>query len=232
MELAEGELSIVSTPIGNLKDITLRALDVLKASDLILSEDTRETDKLLNHYGIKSKQISYRDQNHEKVFLGILNDLLSGKKVALVSDSGTPVISDPGFRLIRDLRKNGFNKISTVPGPSAVIAALSASGFPTDKFCFLGFLPKKANERRRELEKTKDFEGTLVIYESPQRLQELLILANEIFANRFACVCAELTKVNERYVQGSLVDLIEKFSDQEVKGEIVLLIAKDNFNYD
>lgn len=232
MELAEGELRIVATPIGNLKDITLRALEVLKTSDLILSEDTRETEKVLEHYGIKAHQISYRDQNHEKIFLSVLNDLISGKKVSLVSDNGTPTISDPGFKLVRDLRKNGFNAITPIPGPSAFVAALCASGLPTDKFCFLGFLPKKLNEQLKELEKQKNFDGTLIIYESPLRLAQTLKMAQDILGDRYSCVCNEVTKIKEKFISGNLSELYSNFSSNQVKGEIILLISKEGFSND
>lgn len=232
MQMTQGVLNIASTPIGNLKDITLRAIEVLKNSDLIISEDTRETQKILDAYNISAKQISYRDQNHDKVFLGILNDLLNGKKVTLVSDSGTPIISDPGFKLVRDLRKNSFDNIRTIPGPSAVISALSISGLPSDKFCFVGFLPKKSQDRLKELEKLSTFEGTLIFYESPQRLVELLNEATKVFGDRFCTICIEMTKMNERVVQGTLSLLASSLSKTEIKGEIVVLIAKEGFNYD
>ena len=141
-------LYVVATPIGNMKDITLRALEVLKSVDLVISEDTRETSKLFKQYGIDKPQISYRDQNHLKVLPVILETLSSKKSVALVSDSGTPLISDPGFKLVKAVREKNF-KIEPIPGPSALIAALSASGLPTDKFAFLGFLPKGANQRKK-----------------------------------------------------------------------------------
>ncbi len=232
METDAGVLYVAATPIGNFKDITLRVLDVLKTSDLIISEDTRETQKLLDHYSIKAKQISYRDQNHDGAFLGILNDLLQGKTVTIVSDNGTPAISDPGFKLIRDLRKNSFNNISVLPGPSALVSALSISGLPTDKFCFLGFLPKKPNDKKKELEKVIDFDGTLILYESPQRVLELLNLIYKIFGERFCTICAELTKINERVIQGNLSLLTTQFNQNDAKGEFVVLISKKGFSYD
>ncbi len=232
MAIDNGVLYVAATPIGNLKDLTLRVLDVLKSSDLIISEDTRETQKLLDHYGIKANQISYRDQNHDKSFLSILNELVHGKTVTLVCDSGTPTISDPGYKLIRDLRKNSFTNIVTLPGPSALISALSVSGLPTDKFCFLGFLPKKPKARHKEVEKVKNFEGTIVLYESPQRVFDLLNTVYEILGERYCAICAELTKINERVIQGSVAEILKSFDKIETRGEFVILIAKDGFAYD
>jgi len=232
MAINTGTLYVAATPIGNLADITIRALEVLKKSDLIISEDTRETRILLDHYNIKAKQISYRDQNHEKVFLSILNDLLHGQNITLVSDSGTPGISDPGFKLVRDLRKNSFTNILAVPGPSAIISALSIAGLPTDKFCFLGFLSKKLQDRQKELEKVKNFEGTLVLYESPQRLQTLLSQLQETLGDRYAVLCSELTKINENVEQGCLSKLSENLKETSIRGEYVVLVAKEGFSYE
>lgn len=224
-------LFIVATPIGNLKDITIRGLEVLKNVDLIISEDTRETEKLLKKYEIKKSQISYRDQNHNRVFPKIL-DLLDKSDAALISDSGTPLISDPGFKLVSELISKGIEIVS-IPGPSAVISSIVASGLPTDKFSFLGFLPKKQSKRSEILRNFGDLDCTLIIYESPYRISKLL---DEIFENlgeRYICIVNEQTKKFEKIYRG----LISKFLDNKTldkieiskKGEFVVLVAKKGF---
>ncbi|KKS60436.1 MAG: Ribosomal RNA small subunit methyltransferase I [candidate division WWE3 bacterium GW2011_GWF2_42_42] len=200
--MSDSKLYIVSTPIGNMSDITLRALEVLKSVDLILSEDTRETDKLLKKYGFSKPQISYRDQNHTRVIEQIKDMLKNGKSLALVSDSGTPLISDPGFKLVRELALENL-KLETIPGPSAVTAALSVSGLPTDKFLFVGFLPKSAVQIEKFFEKYSDIDATLIFYESPFRLSKSMQIAQKVLGHRQACVCNDLTKMYEEVVRGS-----------------------------
>lgn len=230
--MESGVLYVVATPIGNLTDISLRALDVLKSCDLIVSEDTRETQKLLNHFKISKSQLSYRDQNHNSVFLRILNDLLQGKKICLVSDSGTPLISDPGFKLVSELRKHGFENIVSIPGPSALIAALSIAGLPTDQFTFLGFLPKKEYEFKKILTAYQNTNGTLVIYESPLRVVSVLNAVLDIYGNRVVSVCSELTKAHENVQTGYLSDILKCLEPSFVRGEYIILIAKTGFKYE
>jgi len=224
----EGKLYIVSTPIGNMGDITIRALDILKSVDLILSEDTRETSKLLQHYNIENSQISYRDQNHIRVFNNILETLESGKNIALVSDSGTPLISDPGFKLVQELIEKGI-KVESIPGPSAVIGALTVSGLPTDKFTFLGFLPKKAGQQEKILKEYGNTESTLVIYESPYRVVKLLEQIQSVLGNRKVCVVKDLTKMYETLIYGEISDILTSRTSIKPKGEYIVLVAKENF---
>jgi 16S rRNA (cytidine1402-2'-O)-methyltransferase len=223
--MPKGSLYIVSTPIGNMKDITLRALDVLKECDLILSEDTRETVKVLSTYQIEKTQISYRDQNHDRVIDHILSELDSGKKIALVSDSGTPLISDPGFKLVRDVLKGGFDVLS-VPGPSALISALSVSGLPTDKFSFLGFLPKSGGQRQKLLESYGGTDSTLIIYESPFRLEKLLQEILSCLGDREVCVVNDITKIYEAILRGRTEKVITLAAALKQKGEFIVLVAK------
>lgn len=225
----KGTLYIVGGPIGNLSDITHRAVDILKNVDVVLSEDTRETNKLLNRYKIKAKQISYRDQNHDKVFPKILDILEKGKSLALISDSGTPLISDPGFKLVRDIHKLG-HKVSPIPGPSSLVAALSACGLPTDKFVFLGFLPKKSNQREKILLKYGKLDSTLIIFESPHRIRRLLKEIKNTLGNRQICIAREMTKIYEEMINCNIDDIIGRLNLITTKGEIVVLVAKENFN--
>jgi len=218
---------VVGTPIGNLQDMTQRAVDVLSKVNFILSEDTRESKKLLDAYKIQNaKQISYRDQNHKKVFPMVLDLLSSGNDLALVSDSGTPLISDPGFKLVAEAIDAGFEVVA-VPGPSAITAALSISGLPTDKFSFLGFLPKSSGQRSQLLKTYGMLDSTLVIYESPFRVNKLLEEISATLGNRYVCLCKELTKVYEECVRGSVQDLLN--SSLTYKGEYVVLVAKEGY---
>ncbi|MFZ5424985.1 MAG: 16S rRNA (cytidine(1402)-2'-O)-methyltransferase [Patescibacteria group bacterium] len=225
-----GKLFIVPTPIGNLGDISQRALKVLSEVSVILSEDTRETKKLLDKYNINTSQISYRDQNHSKVLNQILTLLSSGQDAALVSDSGAPLVSDPGFKLISHLRTENYEIIS-IPGPSAAISALIASGLPTDKFSFLGFLPKSKGKKKEILTSFGSLDSTLIIYESPYRIGRLLLDVEEILGNRFVCIASEISKIHEQYLYGSISDVTKELSNTKVKGEYVLLIAKKGFKH-
>ena len=222
-------LYVVATPIGNLKDMTIRAVETLKAVDLILSEDTRETDKILKKFGIEKRQISYRDQNHNKVIDYLINIFDQGKTAALVSDSGTPLISDPGYKLVRDLRERGV-KVESIPGPSAVISALSISGLPTDKFIFLGFLPKSLSKRRELLKKYGETDATLTIYESPYRVRRLLHEIHETLGERKVFIAKDLTKLHEKVFYGNLSKLINNEKEITEKGEYMVLISKSEGN--
>ncbi len=219
-----GELFVVATPIGNLKDITLRALEVLKNVDVIACEDTRQTLKLLNAYGIKGKRlISYYEHNERERAEEILRIIKEGKRVALVSDAGTPCISDPGYRVVALARKEGINVIP-IPGPSALIAALSASGFPTDRFYFGGFLPRKEKELRETLERFLRKDHTVVFYESPHRIIRTLKAISELFPGRRVGIFREITKLNEEFLSGRVEEVLEEVETGKAKGEIVLLL--------
>jgi len=225
--MGSGTLYIISGPIGNLQDITLRAIETLKNVDWILSEDTRETAKLLTQFNIQKPQLSYRDQNHLKTLPEIVKLLEEGSNLALLSDSGTPLISDPGFKLVREVLHRGF-KVSTIPGPSAVIAALSISGLPTDKFVFLGFLPKGPNQRKNLLTEYGTHDATLVIYESPYRIKKLLQEIKEALGNRTVCLAGELTKIYEKVVTKPVDQLLTEIDKLSIKGEYVVLVAKES----
>jgi 16S rRNA (cytidine1402-2'-O)-methyltransferase len=219
-----GTLYIVATPIGNLEDITFRAVRVLKEADLIAAEDTRHSRKLLSHFGISRPLTSYFD--HNKDFKGkyLLEKLAEGVTVALISDAGTPCISDPGYQLVRDAIAAGVTVVP-IPGPSAAIVALSASGLPTNRFTFEGFLPNRWGKRRERLAALKDEQGVLIFYESPNRLPETLADMAEILGEREAVVARELTKIYEEFVRGQLSHLAEQFSGGKVRGEVVILVA-------
>ena len=221
-----GTLYLVATPIGNLADITHRAIDVLNNVALIACEDTRHTRKLLQHYGISTKTTSYHEHNEQERARQLMELLRDGKDVAVVSDAGTPSISDPGFRLVRAAIENDV-KVVPVPGPSALISALIAAGLPTDEFFFGGFLPARSNARRSRLSELRSVPGTLVFYEAPHRLAETLKDANEILGEREAVVARELTKIHEELKRGRLSKLAEYYSREEVRGEIVLLIDRN-----
>ena len=220
-----GTLYLVATPIGNLADITHRAIDVLKSVALIACEDTRHTRKLLQHYGIETKTISYHEHNEQERVRQLIDLLTEGKDVAVVSDAGTPSISDPGFRLVRAAIENGL-PVVPVPGPSALISALIAAGLPTDEFFFGGFLPARSNARRTRLNELSSVPGTLVFYEAPHRLAETLKDALSMLGEREAVVARELTKLHEELRRGRLSELAEHYSNQEPRGEIVLLIDR------
>lgn len=221
-----GTLYIVPTPIGNLADITHRALQTLKDVDLIAAEDTRHTHKLLQHYGITTKAISYHEHNEQERSAELLNRLKEGSDIAIVSDAGTPAINDPGFRLVSLALKNDIQVIS-LPGPSAFVTALVASGLPTDEFFFGGFLPARAAARRARLLELGVVPGTLIFYEAPHRLPATLKAASQLLGPRNAVVARELTKIHEELRRGTLNELAEHYSSsQNVRGEIVLLIDR------
>jgi len=227
-----GTLYIVATPIGNLEDITQRALRVLGEVDLIACEDTRHTQKLLNHFGVKTKTISYHEHNeHERAEeLGQL--LMSGKNVAVVSDAGTPLVNDPGFRIVNLAVERGI-PVVPIPGPSALVTALSAAGRPSDQFFFAGFLPARANARRAKLEELVSIPATLIFYEAPHRIAATLRDAVEILGDRHAVIARELTKLHEEFVRGKLSELAESLSGTKpARGEMVLLITGANAEQD
>ncbi len=224
--MAAGTLYLVATPIGNLEDITQRALSVLREVDVIACEDTRRTQQLLNHYGIRTKMLSYHEHNerHRAAELGAL--LQTGASVAIVSDAGTPGISDPGFRLVGDAITRGA-RVVPIPGAVAFVAALVASGLPTDEFFFGGFLPARSTQRRARLMQFRSFNSTLIFYESPHRIAQTLADAREILGEREAAVARELTKLHEEIVRGRLSELAERFkSEDAARGEMVLVIDR------
>ncbi len=218
-------LYIVSTPIGNLKDITFRAVETLKDVSLIAAEDTRHTRILLDHYGIKTPTTSYYDQNEKVKSQYILSLLQEGKDVALVSDAGTPGISDPGFVLIRSAQENNI-PVAVIPGPCAAIAALSASGLPSHAFVFEGFLPVKSGARRKKLLSFKDEERTVVFYESPHRLLKTLKDMVEVLDNPVVVCARELTKKFEEVKKAPAQELLQHFTSHPPKGEFVVLLSK------
>jgi len=220
-----GTLYIVSTPIGNLEDITQRALRTLREVDVIACEDTRHTRKLLNHFAIDVATISYHEHNERERADELYALLAEGKNIALVSDAGTPIVSDPGFRVVNLAIEKGFSVVP-IPGATAFVAALSASGLPSDQFLFAGFLPARVGARRTSLEELRVIQATLIFYEAPHRLAATLRDAGDILGNRRAVVARELTKIHEELVRGRLNELAEHFSDRNrARGEIVLLIA-------
>lgn len=224
--LMSGTLYIVATPIGNLADTTQRAIQTLKDVDLIAAEDTRHTHKLLQHYGINTKTISYHEHNEQQRSEELLGRLQEGSDVAIVSDAGTPGINDPGFRLVRLAIENDIHVVS-VPGPSALITALVASGLPTDEFFFGGFLPARSGARRNRLTDLREVPGTLIFYEAPHRLAAALSDAAEILGPRQTVVARELTKLHEELRRGNLDELARHYAGAEgVRGEIVLLIDR------
>ena len=221
-----GILYIVATPIGNLEDISARALRVLGEVDLIACEDTRQTRKLLDRYGIGKPMISYHEHNERARAEELIGNLLTGKNIALVSDAGTPLIADPGYRLVELAREKGI-AVSPIPGPSAILAALSASGLPTDAFSFRGFFAPKRARNRDFLEQMRGFPGTLVAYEAPHRVLETLEDIAEVLGPRPVVLARELTKVHEEFLRGTAAEIREILAKRpSVKGEIVLMIGR------
>ena len=218
------KLYIVPTPIGNLEDITLRAINVLKSVDVVLAEDTRTSGNLLKHLGISKPMHSYHIHNEHQTVTRIIERILKGEKMALVSDAGTPAVSDPGFLLIRECIKYGV-AIECLPGPTAFVPALVNSGLPSDRFTFEGFLPHKKGRQTR-LQSLVNEDRTMIFYESPHRLLKALIQFSEFFGTeRQACVSRELSKIYEENTRGTLQEIIAFYSDKTVKGEIVITIA-------
>ena len=221
-----GRLAVVATPIGNLGDVSQRARDTLAEADLVVCEDSRVTGKLLHHLGLQRPMLAYHDHNAEQMRPRLLAALAEGRRLALVSDAGTPCISDPGHKLVREAADAGIEVVA-VPGPSAVVAALSIAGLPTDRFLFAGFLPSKASARRAALEELRAVPATLVLYEAPQRIAECLVDAAAVLGQRPAALARELTKRFEEVRRGDLAGLAaELAAGPEPKGEIVLVIGR------
>jgi len=223
-----GVLFIVPTPIGNLEDMTFRGIRVLNESTLIAAEDTRHTKKLLMHYNINTPTISYFEHNRFTRIPQIVDHLISGKNVSVVTDAGTPGISDPAYKLIRATIENNI-KVESIPGASASVTALSASGLPTDRFLFEGFLPHRKG-RRKKLERLANLEATIIFYESPMRLIRTLNDILEFLGDRPAVIGRELTKVYEQYQRGKVSELINYFKENKPRGEFVVMIGKDDKN--
>ncbi|HET9131013.1 MAG TPA: 16S rRNA (cytidine(1402)-2'-O)-methyltransferase [Terriglobia bacterium] len=216
-----GTLFLVATPIGNLGDISARALETLRNADVIACEDTRQTLKLLSHFGIQKTLISYHEFNEREKAMELADRIESGGNVALVSDAGTPAISDPGFRLVRQCRERNIPVVA-IPGANAAITALSASGLPSDQFLFVGFLPPRKSARREHLDTLRTFQGTLIFYEGPHRILATLEDMQEIFGDREACIGRELTKLHEEYLFGKLSEIRQKTKEL---GEFVLVVG-------
>jgi 16S rRNA (cytidine1402-2'-O)-methyltransferase len=224
-ELNSGILYIVGTPIGNLEDMTFRAVRILQAVDVIAAEDTRHTGKLLHHFQITTPQTSYHEHNQQRRIPELIEQLHQGKAIALVTDAGMPGISDPGYELVKACVEGGITVVP-IPGPSAAITALSAAGLPTDKFVFEGFLPAKGQERKQRLEAIASESRTLILYEAPHRLrQSLQDLAAVLGENRQIVLARELTKLHEEFWRGSIGDAIAHYTSREPQGEFTLLIA-------
>jgi 16S rRNA (cytidine1402-2'-O)-methyltransferase len=219
----EPGLYIVATPIGNLSDLSPRAALVLSRADVIAVEDSRVTGKLLNHIGVRRPMTPYHDHNADKVRPGLIARMATGA-VALVSDAGTPLISDPGYKLVRDARAAGMT-VTTIPGPSAAIAALTLAGLPTDRFAFFGFLPAKPGARASAIAEAAEFRGTLVFYESGPRLGAALAALRDGLGDRNAAVAREITKAFEEAVTGTLAELAARYADAPPKGEIVIVVG-------
>jgi 16S rRNA (cytidine1402-2'-O)-methyltransferase len=217
-------LYLVATPIGNLEDITLRAVRVLREVDLIACEDTRHTRRLLDHFGISKPTISYHEHNEQARAQELVARLLRGASIALVSDAGTPGISDPAYRVVTAAIESGIT-IVPVPGATAAVAGLIASGLPTDAFLFAGFLPSKKQARRARLTELQSERATLIFYEAPHRIRETLLDAQEVLGNRQAALARELTKLHEQFLRGPLAEISTHFAQHEPRGEMVLVIA-------
>lgn len=214
----------MATPIGNLEDITLRALRVLRECDVVAAEDTRRSGQLLKHFEISKPLLSYFQFNEARRSEEIIERLRRGEKVALVTDAGSPGISDPGERVVKAAIAAGF-RVEAVPGPCALVAGLTASGLPTDEFHFIGFLPHKSGQRRNKLESLQAFDGTLVLYESPYRIEKLLGELAEVIPERQVVLARELTKKFEEFLRGTPAELLERTKQRSLKGEFVVVIA-------
>jgi 16S rRNA (cytidine1402-2'-O)-methyltransferase len=226
-DTALGCLYLVGTPIGNLEDISLRALRILKEVDQIACEDTRHTQKLLSHYEIRKPLTSYHEHNELTRAPELLISLEQGAKIALVSDAGMPLVSDPCHHLVTLCLRHHVSVVP-VPGPSALLAALAASGLPNEEFLFVGFLPNRAGERRRALERLRIEDRTIILYEAPHRIAECVADAREVLGNRTACVAREVTKLHEEFRRGKLSELFASLKERPAKGEITLLIGAED----
>jgi 16S rRNA (cytidine1402-2'-O)-methyltransferase len=217
-------LYVVATPIGNLGDITLRALEALKSVDLVAAEDTRHSGMLMKHFGIKKPFISYHEHNEAKRTTELVERLAEGENIALITDAGTPGLSDPGLRLTRECIKREL-PFTIIPGPSSIVTALIGSGFSTEKFSFRGFLPVKTGQRQRELRSAMEHEETTIFFESPYRLTKTLAACSDIIPDRQLCVARELTKKFEEFRRGTAIELLAHYEAHPPKGEIVLIIS-------
>lgn len=224
---AAGCLYLVGTPIGNLEDITLRALRILKEADQVACEDTRHTQKLLAHYDIHKPLISYHEHNEVKRSAELAAAMEQGAKIALVSDAGMPLVSDPGQRLVA-LCLDKSIPVVPIPGPSALLAALSGSGMPTEEFLFMGFLPARSGERRRALERLRIEDRTIILFEAPHRVAECIADGLEILGDRPACLAREVTKLHEEFVRGKLSEIIASLKERPARGEITLILGPPN----
>jgi 16S rRNA (cytidine1402-2'-O)-methyltransferase len=220
---AAGRLYVVATPIGNLADASPRSIEVLRSVDAIAAEDTRRTRKLLSHYGVSAKLIPHHDHNEDRAAAAIAEDILAGDDIALVTDAGTPLIADPGYRLVAACAARGIEVIP-IPGPSAVAAALSVAGLPPQPFYFGGYLPRKRSARVRRLSTLADLGCTVVLFESPHRIASALRDLLDIFGDRRAALARELTKVHEEVLRGRLSELCETAESRGLRGEIVVLV--------
>jgi 16S rRNA (cytidine1402-2'-O)-methyltransferase len=223
----QGCLYLVGTPIGNLEDITLRGLRILQEVDQIACEDTRHTSKLLNHYKIEKPLISYHEHNEMTRAPELVVALEQGAKIALVSDAGMPLVSDPGHRLVAMCLRHHV-PVVPIPGPSALLAALSASGLPNEEFLFVGFLPSRSGERKRALERLRIEDRTIIFYEAPHRVEECVADAREILGDRPACLAREVTKLHEEFRRGKLSELLRSLEERPARGEITLLIGPED----
>ena len=221
--LAPG-LYLVATPIGNLSDISLRALSVLARAPLIAAEDTRHSKKLLSHFGIETPLTPYHEHNAERERPKLLARLRQGYTVALISDAGTPLVSDPGYKLVREALDEGL-MVTSIPGPSAALAALTSAGLPTDTFLFAGFLPPKTGQRQSRLTVLKDVPATLILFETPPRLAKALTDMAEVLGSRDAVIARELTKLHETVLRGTLETLAQQIANEPPKGEVVVVVA-------
>ena len=227
MSQTRGALYLVATPIGNLEDVTRRALRVLAEADVVACEDTRRTRALLEHFGIRARTLSYHEHNERERAEELARMIEGGAAVALVSDAGSPGVNDPGYRVVRACVERGLSVVP-VPGPTALVAALTASGLPTDEFYFGGFLPARAHARREKLASVRSLRATLVFYETPHRVAHALADAREVLGEREAAVARELTKLHEEFVRGRLSELILRFTPEgAARGEMVLVIDRD-----
>lgn len=218
------KLFIVPTPVGNLEDITFRAVRILEEVDLILAEDTRKTGILLKKYNLVKKSLSHHKFNEHKFLASLVSRIGKGERMALVSEAGTPGISDPGYLLIRECLLNGI-EVEALPGPTAFLPALVASGLPCDRFCFEGFLPQKKG-RQKKLEELRDENRTMIFYESPFRVKKSLEQFAGIFGSeRQACLARELTKIHEEYIRGRLGEIMDQVKDREIKGECIIIVG-------
>lgn len=225
--MSEGKLFLVPTPVGNLEDMTFRAIEVLKSVDLILAEDTRTSGILLKHYNISTPMRSHHKFNEHESTPAIAQRILNGEKIALITDAGTPGISDPGFFLVRECRRIGA-LVECLPGPTAFVPALVASGIPCDRFCFEGFLPPKKGRATR-LSELADEQRTIIIYESPKKLERTLRdLSQYLGSQRPACVCREISKIHETFNVSTLGELSKFYSENNAKGEIVIIIGRES----